>query len=330
MSEHLSQEEQQAYRARQLSPVRLLVADRHLEGCEDCREAVRAAGSSSAFDRLRAQLRRMEDKGAPEHLSYEMLEAYVRGQADGLDSEMVESHVEDCSNCARELGDLRAFATMLAESPDVQEAKISAFSAWKDFLAAIRLPFSLRVVGAVTAGLFLVAVSAVMVLNINRSQQEQRAGLHTYSSEEAPAKQADRAGENETQARRAQPSSPVASPPASGSQAAVSPGTTAGVILLLDFSNLQTGEVPTLVLLPQIDFVDLRLKVAPAVTYQARLERTGGAALELGIQSSSQVGYIVFRQSARQLENGEYRLTVSRTPASDTDKPVEYRFIVRR
>jgi hypothetical protein len=107
MSEHLSQSQLAGYSGRTLDTAELLAVDGHLASCDVCHKrltgilpgvAKLAHGSSFQFGE------------GPFHLDYDQhLEPYVDGKANGIDREIVDSHVALCSRCADELRDLLAF-----------------------------------------------------------------------------------------------------------------------------------------------------------------------------------------------------------------------------
>jgi hypothetical protein len=94
MQEHLTPELMGEYRARNLRDQALLSVVAHLVTCAECRS--KTAGIAAET--------RLADAMDGGHLSFEGLEALVKGGADGLD------HVRSCPVCAAELIDLQVFA----------------------------------------------------------------------------------------------------------------------------------------------------------------------------------------------------------------------------
>jgi len=54
----------------------------------------------------------------PWHLGYEEMERYVDGEADANDTEIVESHLRDCRQCAAEIDQLRQCAAEVRQMPE--------------------------------------------------------------------------------------------------------------------------------------------------------------------------------------------------------------------
>src|SRR5262245_998329 len=117
MAEHLSSEQIEGYRRRDLAPAQVLALDNHLSACADCREKLRETQQADSTFRAMQSTLQATAQAPAEHLSFEALEAYVKNRAGELDREIVESHVELCPHCARELKDLQEFAVMMSEPP---------------------------------------------------------------------------------------------------------------------------------------------------------------------------------------------------------------------
>ena len=115
MSNHLSKEQVEDYRLRQLSPDDLLGADDHLSECGDCRRSVHAAlnsGAVSIYDELATEFTEAQ------HLSFELSAAFVDGTLTGEERKTVEDHVGSCARCAPLVADLRAFRNEIATELD--------------------------------------------------------------------------------------------------------------------------------------------------------------------------------------------------------------------
>lgn len=128
MNEHISDNLWNRYREGQLAITELLQFDAHLQDCAACQtrlaDAAHAAGNFAA---LRGDLSHL----AEEHLSYEQLAAYVDQQLNATDWAIVESHLQTCANCTREIEDLQRFQQEL-ETP-IQSPKLtkpSWLAAW--------------------------------------------------------------------------------------------------------------------------------------------------------------------------------------------------------
>jgi hypothetical protein len=101
---HLDAAALDRYRRRVAPVAELLDADAHIAACSRCYGAVRA--DVETIDLPAAD--------GPEHVSYEELEAFVDGEADPLDRELIAAHVAFCTVCSDELADLAAVRDGLA------------------------------------------------------------------------------------------------------------------------------------------------------------------------------------------------------------------------
>lgn len=101
---HLDEGQLDRYRRRACAPDELLAADEHIAKCDRCFASVRAdAGTIELPD--------APDDG---HLTYDELEAFVDGRADGEDVERIALHAEQCARCGAELADLVATRDAIA------------------------------------------------------------------------------------------------------------------------------------------------------------------------------------------------------------------------
>lgn len=177
MTEHLSATSIDRYRQQLMSPAELLDVDDHLVACETCCRKLRDARRlPDAFASVRQNL-----KGAVEakleHPPYEQFSAYVDGALGGIDSEIVQSHLELCRPCAAEVRDLLTLKASLAKDADetAEESRRAPSSAsptrWQRFIAFWHLPFALtpvRAAGMTAAALLLVGTGVILWLNHER------------------------------------------------------------------------------------------------------------------------------------------------------------------
>jgi hypothetical protein len=112
---HISRETLGGYLRRELSPAELEQFDRHLSGCEPCRDALLelTPDGSGLLNAVAIEQRR--------HLSYEQLEALLEQRSEDDLDDLAQQHLSDCEVCQRELADLRAFDAMLSETAPVQQ-----------------------------------------------------------------------------------------------------------------------------------------------------------------------------------------------------------------
>lgn len=95
---HLDEGQLDRYRRRVAAPDELLASDAHLATCDRCYAAVRA--DAATID--------LPDAPDDVHVTYDELETFVDGRADGVDAERVALHTEQCTRCGAELADLAA------------------------------------------------------------------------------------------------------------------------------------------------------------------------------------------------------------------------------
>jgi hypothetical protein len=107
LSEHLTNEQIAGYHERALAPAELIALDSHLAGCAACSGVLSAAGF--AKDKV-LSLKKELDFGTPsEHLNYDQLAASADGTLEGVEAEMVASHLASCSHCELLASDLVVF-----------------------------------------------------------------------------------------------------------------------------------------------------------------------------------------------------------------------------
>lgn len=105
MTKHLVPEQIARYRAGALPSVEeLLAVEEHLDACDTCRDALRAGASAATGSLVRKLVAAAEDFACPDE---RLLQRYVENRVDAAEREIVETHVEDCARCARNLEALR-------------------------------------------------------------------------------------------------------------------------------------------------------------------------------------------------------------------------------
>lgn len=181
MDGHLSMQQVEGYRRRTLSERELLLADRHLGACGECRRHLRLV---AALPEPPAFARELE---APLHLSYEQMCSYIDGKLDSAQKDDVENHTSICTSCAQELADLQSFESKLSPSLSAQPepAKASAqvepagggLRRWlSEFFAA---PQRLRFVGASLA-MMIVGFLALGGAGVSRQAVDASTSLAQY------------------------------------------------------------------------------------------------------------------------------------------------------
>jgi hypothetical protein len=134
-----------------LPAAELLVADDHLAGCPACRLRTTGSEIEAGIFSLRSDLQSLAFED--EHPAYEQIEAYVEDTQDGVEREIVESHLAVCLQCKDEVEDLRAFKseTELRAPAGRVDFKGKLASLWR--MPAYRI--SLRMAGAAAAAILL-------------------------------------------------------------------------------------------------------------------------------------------------------------------------------
>jgi anti-sigma factor RsiW len=103
MNGHLSAENIELYRRREIDSARQRETETHLASCESCLKRVIDAGHTNlAFNSLNEALLPHKDE-APFHLSKAQLRNYLEGGLDGADGLIFNSHLEECERCQAEI-----------------------------------------------------------------------------------------------------------------------------------------------------------------------------------------------------------------------------------
>jgi anti-sigma factor RsiW len=120
VQEHISVKEIERYQKRELSPRELLALDDHLAQCDDCRAQISgtAALRSSSIEFIPA----LENETF-EHPEYEQLAAYVDGQLNSVERNIIESHLACCGECSKELSDFESIKAQVASFSQVTTSK---------------------------------------------------------------------------------------------------------------------------------------------------------------------------------------------------------------
>lgn len=136
VKEHLTTEQLERYCQRQMSPAERLSLYDHIAACSGCQQRLsQSALLDQQFNSLRKDLREVTAH-KPLHLSYEQREAYVDEETSQAETEIIESHIAICPQCAAEVRSLREFAAAMrsdAES-EVVESKSPNSGGWLSFL----------------------------------------------------------------------------------------------------------------------------------------------------------------------------------------------------
>lgn len=98
-----------------MAPGELLSVDDHIAACRACRERLFAVEELEAEARLFCMDLQVEEE--TEHLSYDLLAAYVNSHLDEFDRVIVDSHLGSCPSCAEEAEDFLEFSRRLKPPP---------------------------------------------------------------------------------------------------------------------------------------------------------------------------------------------------------------------
>jgi anti-sigma factor RsiW len=165
MPDHLSQQQIERYRERQVPPEELLQVDDHLSRCPACRAQLassfdmRAASGGATSPRLAGS---REDSAFPRaslrpgHVTYEQLEAFIDGKATDAENEALRAHVDSCRVCAGELRDMSDFKAELTVS---WKKHPKAKEKWWVGLGALRLTPSRIALALVVSAAIVLAVA---------------------------------------------------------------------------------------------------------------------------------------------------------------------------
>ena len=116
VTEHLTDEAIEDYRARASSVAEVLAAQNHVVACAACRARLEAAVEADAA--VLSLRRQMTQAAAPDtpaaecHLPYEQLALYVDDKLDEVERELADSHLSFCGDCAADLADLRGYGEL--------------------------------------------------------------------------------------------------------------------------------------------------------------------------------------------------------------------------
>src|SRR5207244_9775107 len=128
MSEHLSLEDLESFRKREIPASQLVVCYDHLAVCEACRaqvgQAVKPRATLSAL---------LTELGTEEfdHLEYERVTAYVDGLLEEPEREVAASHLEVCVACRERAHELRVFRVEIAGHPETSPELAERSTLWQ-------------------------------------------------------------------------------------------------------------------------------------------------------------------------------------------------------
>src|SRR5215203_4442788 len=158
MSEHLSANNAELYYQHQLPASELIEADAHISSCATCQQYLRALeNTEGAVEQLRTGLE-LEAAQEEEHPAHAQFTAYAENQLDDVDREIMDSHLEICSQCGEVMQDLKMFMATAAPEPIVEVRAAESYSFRERLLAFWRSHtewMSLQYAGALATILLL-------------------------------------------------------------------------------------------------------------------------------------------------------------------------------
>jgi hypothetical protein len=106
MPAHPSHEQLMKYRDRGLPPAELLSVDAHLGTCPDCRRELSETANLSSSNAMISAVR----EARVDHLTYDQMDAWVEGELESSERELVMAHISLCPPCARQLHAYESYA----------------------------------------------------------------------------------------------------------------------------------------------------------------------------------------------------------------------------
>lgn len=140
--QHLTLEQLNRYRKGEMNPTELAKADEHIASCQKCRQMLMTPNQlEQAMLSLKRKLQ-FDQTRESNCLDYSRLVAYVDGELDEIDREVIEAHLELCHKCAEDVQSLRQFRDEIAIRPTVTYApktSLSYLTFWfRSFFSALK------------------------------------------------------------------------------------------------------------------------------------------------------------------------------------------------
>lgn len=200
MSAHLTSRQIEDLKGRVASPPELLAIMNHVSSCEACRSQLASEQKTgAAVEALRADLSKQVTVNHP---TYEELAGCVDESLGETDRIILESHLETCLSCARELADLRAFKAEMTTYPEVERRPATSASLVEKIKAFIGAYSHRRWVQLGAAAVVLLLCVSTATIMLRKEPVREISKFH--QKDEAPAEQ---------NANPQPPSNPPAPPP---------------------------------------------------------------------------------------------------------------------
>jgi anti-sigma factor RsiW len=206
MGKHLKEEQIDMYWRKSIPPEILISIHKHIETCDDCRLRLRKPYQEKhIFEAFQASLKDLVQED--EHLSYEEISNYIDNRVDEIDKEIIESHIEICSECKAELYDLRNFSKELPgikslngrESIRPHISLWSRFTSWWQQSSQWNLAYAalmLVIAGALISVLLRLqkkdhnTIPTQVATHATHTKQEQQESSQVASNQESQSQQA--------------------------------------------------------------------------------------------------------------------------------------------
>lgn len=171
LTEHISEEIFDRYAKRNAGAADTLRVQTHIGVCDACRTKLeRVLNAEKAFASVHKGFVIDDFANEPQHLSYEQLEFFVDNRLDDVEREITESHLAICTECAKDLADLRVYRKIAdaSASEDKLIAEMPKHSFWQRIFAFD----SIRSFAPVAAILLIVILLGVWILiRVNRTNE---------------------------------------------------------------------------------------------------------------------------------------------------------------
>ncbi len=285
---------------------------------------------------------------AETRLGYRIFSAHVPSEAlvdyawdrtaEGLDSGLVERHLEDCPECAAELELIRT-SRRLAEEPDVALLRPKARPATAAAPPRFYRAWQATALAAALGG--VVAFSAYT----NSEQQREQLGLEVASARqdvaEAQKGLASLTGQVDRLREQAASAAPLAATTAAPATASAVPAETTGNygtgsvnILILAAEVTRGGEdegIPSLSAKSQSAplIISYDTQGQPAAAYRVEVRRGATSVFSDAARYDENNGGVLFQVNPSKLGKGNYTLVLSAAEGAKTRTIQSYRFDIR-
>jgi anti-sigma factor RsiW len=182
LSEHLTQNQIEAYGRHKLSAAELFSVSNHMDICDECsRQVERSLHGDTAFFALKSEVFGGEEVlsslAGRAHLTPEQTAGYVDELLTNEEMQIVRDHLTGCEQCKMAVNDLRAFRDRIAHdfNHEYQPSSVVTKERWGRFVAYLSsfLPRHRALVfGSTLATLMLILVGWLFLQALHRKEME--------------------------------------------------------------------------------------------------------------------------------------------------------------